>query len=255
MVKFGISEQSIIPVRNEPGERAEMITQVLFGETFQIVEETVKWSYIKLTNDNYIGWIDNKTITPVSEEYFIKLNESSPYRCKNLFLPVINEKKEKIILPAGSAFPDFNKELNTFLVNENKYYIQDEIFGTDKIDELAKQFLNSPYLWGGKNPFGIDCSGLVQVIYSTLGKLLPRDANQQVNIGSTVNFISDIQAGDLAFFDDIEGNIIHVGIVLNSKEIIHASGKVRIDNIDQQGVFNKETGKYTHRLRITQRIL
>jgi hypothetical protein len=255
MIKFGISEQSVIPVRNEPSERAEMITQVLFGETFQIVEETVKWSYVKLTNDNYIGWIDNKTITAISEEYFKKLNTQSHDVSKNLFINVFNHNNEQILLPAGSILPNLNKEQKTFLVNENKYYTQDEMLNTNKIEEISKQFVNSPYLWGGKNPFGIDCSGFTQVIYSTLGKLLPRDANQQVNEGSTVNFISDIQAGDLAFFDDIEGNIIHVGIVLNAKEIIHASGKVRIDNIDQQGIFNKEIGKYTHRLRVIKRLL
>lgn len=255
MIKFGISEQSVIPVRSESSERAEMITQVLFGETFQIVEETVKWSYIKLTNDNYIGWIDNKTITPISEDYYNKLNTKSHFILKNLFAKVSNHKDEQILLPAGSTFPEFDNDQKTFRINDNKYYIKDELLNTTKIDELAKQFLNCPYLWGGKNPFGIDCSGFIQVIYSTLGKLLPRDANQQVKEGSTVNFISDIQPGDLAFFDNIEGNIIHVGMVINPKEIIHASGNVRIDKFDQQGIFNQEISRYTHRLRVIKRIL
>lgn len=255
MIKFGISEQSVIPVRNEPSERAEMITQVLFGEKFQIVEETVKWSYIKLNGDKYLGWIDNKTITTISEEYYNKLNTTSHFISKNLFTRVANDKDEQIILPAGSTFPEFDSEKNTFRISENSYRIEDELLNTTKVDELAKQFLNCPYLWGGKNPFGIDCSGLVQVIYFELGKQLPRDAREQVNNGTAVNFISDIQPGDLAFFDDSEGNIIHVGIVINPKEIIHASGKVRIDNIDQQGIFNKEIAKYTHKLRVIKRIL
>lgn len=255
MIKFGISEQSVIPVRNEPSERAEMITQVLFGETFQIIEETVKWNYIKLARDNYVGWIDNKTITPISEEYFNKINAESHYISKKLFTKVINDKDEQIILAAGSTFPKFNSGQNTFQVNENIYYIKDKLLDTNNIEEIAKQFLNCPYLWGGKNPFGIDCSGLVQVVYSTLGKHIPRDAREQVNKGSSVNFISDIEPGDLAFFDDSEGNIIHVGMVISPKDIIHSSGRVRIDKIDQQGIFNKEIAQYTHRLRVIKRIL
>ena len=256
MIKYGINEYSVTPVRLEPNERSEMITQILFGETFQILEETVKWSYIRLSFDNYIGWIDNKAITPISEDYLKSVNTNSQIVTKKLFTICFNHKKEQLILPAGSTLPGFNKKENTFIVNENKYYIQDSLEDDKKeITELATQFLNSPYLWGGKNPFGIDCSGFIQVIYKMLGKSLPRDAKQQVSEGNAVNFISDIQLGDIAFFDDIDGNIIHAGIILNKNEIIHASGKVRIDKIDQQGIFNQEIKKYTHHLRVIKRIL
>ncbi len=255
MIKFGISEQSVIPVRREPSERAEMITQILFGETFQILEETVKWSSVKLTNDNYIGWIDHKTITHITEEYFNQLKSETQFILPNLLIHVLTHHSEQMILPAGSALPGFNKEHKTFVINENTYHIQDHIANSNEIEALTKQFLNCPYIWGGKNPFGIDCSGFAQVIYYILGKRLPRDAHQQVNKGTAVNFISDVQPGDLAFFDDSERNINHVGIILNQKEIIHASGKVRIDHIDQQGIFSQDIKKYTHRLRVIKRIL
>ncbi|MGM0504917.1 MAG: C40 family peptidase, partial [Bacteroidota bacterium] len=121
--------------------------------------------------------------------------------------------------------------------------------------DLCKMFLNAPYLWGGKNPLGIDCSGFVQVIYKILGIKLPRDAGMQVALGQTINFIGEVTTGDLAFFDDEEGTIIHMGIILNKEEIIHASGKVRIDKFDHQGIFNQEKKEYTYKLRIIKRLI
>ena len=110
-------------------------------------------------------------------------------------------------------------------------------------------------MWGGKSPLGIDCSGFVQIIYKILGIKIPRDTNMQVLQGQTINFIGEITAGDLAFFDDEEGNIIHTGIILNQEEIIHASGKVRIDKFDHQGIFNREEKKYTYKLRVIKRLI
>mgnify|MGYP003978580471 FL=1 len=123
-----------------------------------------------------------------------------------------------------------------------------------KITENAMMYLNSPYLWGGRTPFGIDCSGFTQMVYRLQGIDLPRDAYQQAEVGTTLSFVEESEAGDLAFFDNAEGKVIHVGIILDNNHIIHASGKVRIDRIDQQGIFNKEEGKHTHKLRLIKSI-
>ena len=256
MIKYGISELSIISVRKEPNDQSEMTTQILFGETFQIIEDAHKWSYVKITSDNYEGWIDSNSITELSEDSFNHINSNPSHIAQNLSNVILNVKKEQIILPMGSTLPNFNKVNKTFLINENQYQLLEK-YNDDKLDivNLSKQFLNSPYLWGGKNPFGIDCSGFVQVVFKVIEKKLPRDANQQVNIGSTVNFIPDMKTGDLAFFDEDEGNINHVGIILNNNAIIHASGKVRIDKLDQQGIYNLDLKKYTHRLRVIKRII
>ncbi|HAF29996.1 MAG TPA: hypothetical protein DCG75_13225 [Bacteroidales bacterium] len=255
MIKYGISELSIIPVRKEPSEKSEMTTQLLFGETFQILEEVEKWCYVKITFDNYEGWIDNKTISFITEDVFIQINSNSEISAQNLSTIVLF-RGEQIIVPAGSTFPNYNKASGTFMINKNNYQLTESYMDySNDIKSLLMQYVNCPYLWGGKNPFGIDCSGLVQVVYKTLGMKLPRDASQQVKQGNTVSFISEAKPGDLAFFDDDEGNIVHVGILFNAHEIIHSSGKVRIDTIDQQGINNIELKKYTHKLRVIKRII
>lgn len=255
MIKYGISELSIIAVRKEPSEKSEMTTQLLFGETFQILEEVEKWCYVKITFDSYEGWIDNKTVSFISEDVFIQINSNSEISAQNLSTVVLF-RGEQIIVPAGSTFPNYDKATNSFKIGENNYQLTEK-YNKNLINivTLSKQYLNCPYLWGGKNPFGIDCSGFVQVVYKILGIKLPRDASQQVKQGNTVSFISEAKPGDLAFFDDDEGNIIHVGILLNAHEIIHSSKKVRIDILDQQGINNPELKKYTHKLRVIKRII
>jgi len=123
------------------------------------------------------------------------------------------------------------------------------------VSEIASLYLNAPYLWGGRSPLGIDCSGFTQVVFKAAGVRLPRDAYQQAEVGQTLGFVEEASEGDLAFFDNAEGKIIHVGIVLKDRFIIHASGKVRIDKLDHQGIFNRETGKYSHTLRVIKRIV
>ena len=123
------------------------------------------------------------------------------------------------------------------------------------MQEIAQSLLNVPYQWGGRSPMGMDCSGFTQVVFKILGKKLLRDAWQQAEQGVLVNFIEEIQPGDLVFFDNEEGRIIHVGIALANHKIIHASGCVRIDNLDHHGIYNTETRKYSHNLRIIKRVL
>ncbi|MCK5029613.1 MAG: C40 family peptidase [Bacteroidales bacterium] len=255
---YGISEISVIPVRKENSEQSEMLTQVLFGDTFQIIEENKDWTYIKIIADNYEGWVNSNSITKITDEDFEEINKNDIYITKNIFEDILLTNSDDVIrIPFGSALPNFNKSNNTFVINNNKYELisDSQLEGNNNIIDLAKQFVNSPYLWGGKNPFGIDCSGLTQLIYKALGEYMPRDASQQVNIGETINFITDTQAGDLAFFDNDEGLITHVGIVLEQNEIIHSSIKVRIDSLDQQGIYNKDLKKYTHKLRVIKRII
>ena len=166
-------------------------------------------------------WIDNKEIIFLSEENFTDILKKPSFVTNKLFTQIKNPKGDILILPAGSTLPNFDQDTGCFYVLNYQYELMDEFAADIDLDNVCRQFLNAPYLWGGKNPFGIDCSGLTQIVTKILGKQIPRDANQQVNSGVNINFISDAVPGDLAFFDDEEGNIIHVGIILKNNEFLY----------------------------------
>jgi hypothetical protein len=236
-----------------------MVTQLLYGETVKIYEEKKKdWRRAKTAFDNYDCWIDIKQVTIITEEEFEAIN--SDFVSTEL-VDVVEMEGSKIVTPIslGSTLPNLVNSTLTFAeldfsfeggsINTSNLLHKDNLVGN------AMMYLNAPYLWGGRSPFGIDCSGFTQVIYKLNGFKLPRDASQQAEIGDTLSFIEESESGDLAFFDNEEGNIIHVGIMLENNRIIHASGKVRIDKIDHQGIFNVDTNSYSHRLRLIKKIL
>ncbi len=259
MSDFGIGKTTLIPVRKTDSEKDEMITQILFGEVFEILSIKDNWSYIKTICDNYEGWIDNSMFTKISKDTAQEIINSNSVVTDKLFTIATNTSSQnKIIIPAGSTLPLFNKTNNSFKLLNQEYKITSKssnINDTDYILKTALQFVNAPYLWGGKSPFGIDCSGFTQIIYKILNYNIPRDAKEQVNLGKEISFFDKVKIGDLAFFDNNEQEITHVGIILSDKKIIHSSGYVRVDKIDHQGIYNTETNKYTHKLRIIKRIL
>jgi hypothetical protein len=235
-----------------------MSTQILFGELYTVVEIVENWANITVTADNYNGWIDKKFIYEITKEDYNKINDADKIVYSEVFSQIKNISENKYQpLVAGSYLP--------FIDNAGKFTIGNCIYQLNNytliqkqkndITEIALQFENAPYLWGGKTILGIDCSGFTQVVFRIVGLLLPRDASQQIDIGTAIDFIDEAQVGDLAFFDNEEGNIIHVGIILNNKKIIHASGCVRVDFIDHQGIYNKNTNSYSHKLRVIKRVI
>ena len=266
-MKFGISGLSLIPVRREPSERSEMVTQILFGEHFEIIDYLPGWSHVRLAYDGYEGWIDSKMVTPLSENRWEKIEKSPHAVTTDIFTLIPAEGGEHLMLVAGSTLPFWRPILRRFTINEAAFKVPPSVLPSsghtyrnvkdarNLIISQALKYFNAPYLWGGRSPFGIDCSGLTQVIYKMAGIKIPRDAGQQVHAGTAFSFVEEGNPGDLAFFDDDEGRIVHVGILWKQKKIIHASGKVRIDNIDQYGIFNAETKRYTHKLRVMKKII
>ncbi|HWY37278.1 MAG TPA: C40 family peptidase [Bacteroidia bacterium] len=257
---FGICNQSIVPCRKEAAHRSEMVTQLLFGEHFTILSETEGWLQIRTAFDEYDCWISNKQFLPVKRDTFKALEDHQPLSTEPVQL--LYDKGQDTFFPLviGSTIP-FLKNKRFSLENHDfefsgEYVVPDEKhIDRKKIISTAFIFLNAPYLWGGRSPFGIDCSGFTQLAYKLHGFKLPRDAHQQAGLGLSLSFVEEAQPGDLAFFDNEEGKIIHVGIVLEDHKIIHAAGKVRVDKLDHYGIFNLDTKKYSHHLRVIKKIL
>jgi len=261
-MKYAISINSVTPLRTECSDKSEMLTQILFGELLQIFKIKGNWAFVKNINDKYEGWIDNKNLQYITEKTFKKLKtDYKTFILPNLLSTIKNiNTNQTQLISSGALLHKFNKKNLSFSVGTKKYLLENPPIKLTKdirnnVSIVAKSFINCPYLWGGKNPFGIDCSGLSQIAFSVAGRNIPRDANKQVELGTALTFVNEAQPGDLAFFDNNEGQIVHVGIIVSDSKIIHASGKVRIDNIDHEGIFNKETQRYSHKLRVIKNIL
>jgi cell wall-associated NlpC family hydrolase len=257
-MNHGICLLSIIPCRKEPSGMSEMVTQLLFGDAYTVVESQEDWLKIETTFDHYPCWISAKQHQPLSEKEFNQLDSSI---ISSELVQVITNLDSKAVFPItiGATLPNFKNNQciigsHTFLFegvtasNSLKKMVED-------LKQTAFLFLNAPYMWGGKSPFGIDCSGFTQLIFKLNGYQLPRDAFQQVELGMPLSFVEEAQTGDLAFFDNEEGSIVHVGMVIDNQQIIHASGSVRIDKFDHYGIFNSDTKKYSHMLRVIKHLL
>lgn len=259
---FGIADLSIIPVRSEKSERSEMVSQILFGEIYEVLETDEKWLRVSLSHDGYEGWIDRKMFFPVSDEYIARYRAESPVLTTEVFNIIVKEGDygNKLIV-SGSVLPFYDAASKKMLIGEDSYTLVSKFkdVGIDSLRDLiieyALMYYNTPYLWGGRTPYGIDCSGLAQMVYRMAGIDLPRDASQQVKQGQHFSFVEEALPGDLAFFGDDAGAVTHVGVLWEQNRIIHASGRVRVDKIDHQGIFNEELKRYTHNLKVIKRII
>ena len=249
-------------LRAEPSHRAEMVSQLLYGETYAVLEFAGDWVRVKCHHDDYEGWIPRKQCLELSDEAFNDYLRADKLRLCAPFVSTAMQTPKVLTMGALAvtepdkgpfrervAMPDAEKWRPAVGITD--------IARAERMEILRKEalsLLGSPYLWGGRTPLGIDCSGFVQLLYSLDGVQLPRDASQQVLCGEPLDFVHEARLGDLAFFHDQDGKVVHVGMVLGDGFIIHASGCVRIDRIDETGIFNEELQRYTHQLRVIVRI-
>jgi hypothetical protein len=254
MSEKAICNLSVVPVRTEANDRAEICTQLLFGELIEVLSQENNW-YLIQTEDKYQGWIDYKQVQIISNKEYQQLLSSPCFYSAELLQHIKDESNQNDIpILIGSRIPTGDGK--SFQINNvnYSYSFPNKAYQYENICDLALKFLEAPYLWGGKSAFGIDCSGLTQVVAKICGIDIPRDATQQAECGNLVSFVEEAELGDFAFFDEEDEGIIHVGILLSKNQIIHASGKVRIDAFDHLGIFNKDRNKYSHKLRFIKRI-
>ena len=255
----GICRLGIVPVRMSSSDHSEMVSQLLFGDHYSVNEfsKDGKWINITIEFDQYEGWIDAKQHTEISDAYFNHLNNIE-FKISTDINSTILFKKRLIQIVTGSVLPISSYEL--FEVNEQFAFngasknIGDKQ-GFDFLKLVIKNYMNAPYLWGGKTPFGVDCSGLTQQVFKLCGYKLKRDAHQQYLQGSVVESLAESKPGDLAFFKNTKNSISHVGILMEDQDFIHASGYVRKDKLDENGIFHEELSTYTHILAGIKRIL
>lgn len=242
------------PVRRKPGHRRELVNQLLFGETVKIIREKGElWVKTRSIHDGYEGWMTRNLLQEIKPD---EAGLEIPFITSGFFNRVVVDNVPAQV-PVGASLPGFSEGCGSIGGMRYTYAGEykdrtNQVASGNAIEALTHLWLNAPYLWGGRTMFGVDCSGFVQVNFKMMGIDLPRDAWQQAQEGQRVKKLKDGMTGDLAFFDDKE-EIVHVGILLGNDRIIHASGKVRIDNIDKKGIINSDTGRWTHRLKAIRR--
>ncbi len=249
---------TIVPVRADRADEAEIMTQMLFSDTFEVLDTYNQWRYIKTAYDHYEGWIDEKVVFEIPDEEFNLLNKQQPYYSTDIVSEVIFPESGRFLLPMGSVLPHFNPEKMTLKIgNETGVFNGNYITGKhNKAQVLAFAFTyeNSPYLWGGKTHFGLDCSGLTQMAYKICGHHLLRNAKDQVTQGISIK-LSEAEPGDLAFFTNDKGKVIHVGFLLGNGTIFHSHGNAHIDDIDEKGIWSRKFQRYSHWLSDVKRII
>ncbi len=258
IVDYGVCRLSIVPVRKDPDDRSEQVTQLLFGDHYEVLSfsKNGKWANIKIFTDDYEGWIDCKQHHTITAEYFNQINNAN-FKITTDIASNILYKKSPLTIVMGSVVPISGSELfkmeEQFAFNgESKSIGQKRDF--EFLKSISQKYLHSPYQWGGKSPFGIDCSGFSQMVFKLSGYFIPRDASQQAQAGRKVATLEEAMPGDLAFFSK-GGSIAHVGIILEDQKIIHASGQVRVDKIIEEGIIDVETKVISHYLDGIRRIL
>tara|TARA_B110000037_G_scaffold152219_2_gene171651 strand:+ start:67721 stop:68488 length:768 start_codon:yes stop_codon:yes gene_type:complete len=247
---FGICNLSVAPVRASASDASEILTQLLFGDAVEVIEKGQPWVKIRFTADNYEGWMDFKQLTYIDQEEYDKVSSIPLQYLQDPLLTITGPRgKQNIML--GSALVNFKD--NTMIFGKEIYTTEQIVnAGALNLIQTSIDYLNTPYLWGGKSIFGIDCSGLVQNIFKVHGKLLPRDASAQVHEGELIAY-ADRKVGDVPFFINAKGIVHHVGILTKENEIIHAAGCVRLDPFDEKGIFRTDLDKYTHHYQSIRR--
>ena len=257
-MEYAACQVSIAPMRAQATDKSEMVSQILFGETVEVIGKKLNWKQVVCSWDGYTGWVDSKQLKRLTPSEFDSYKESQSVSLS--LVEGLMATDHFIPLTLGAVLPKFDGLRCT--LGDQTFQFSGPVVTPGQvppsgewISKISRRYLHAPYMWGGRSPFGIDSGGLTQMVYKIAGIRLLRDPAHQVTQGRPVDFMEQCQVGDLAFFDDGKGIINHVGIILAEGFMVHASGTVRVDKLDHFGIFNREQNKYTHQLRIVKRML
>lgn len=256
VIDYGVCRLALVPIRKEPRDAAEQITQLLFGDHYEVAEasDDKRWLRVVIYADRAEGWLDARQHHDISKEYFDQINQTD-FKITTEVASAVLYKKSPLTIVMGSIVPISNSEL--FKIEE-QFAFNGEAKGlgqkrdAEYLKTIARKYIAAPYQWGGKSPFGIDASGLTQMVYRIAGYNLYRDVRQQSTQGKKV---TEALPGDLVFFADKNSTVKHVGILLEEGRVIHAYGQVRVDALTEEGLRHPETGAITHQLHSIRRIL
>lgn len=246
---YGISPLSTVAVRSTPEAHSPLLSMALYGDSFKIIEQRKFWYKIRLSYDATEGWVEKNQAVEITENQFNDIQNQKPIYCQELTGFI--QTKKNLLMPVL-----LGANINQAAILQHKFEGQTNIQASKSgIVNTALLYLNAPYLMGGLIPFGIDAAGLSQMAYRLNGYKLSRTALEQSKQGEALSFIEESEVGDLAFFDNSEGSIDHVGIILPDNHILHCHGQVRIDRLDHTGIFNMQSNQYSHSLRVIKKLI
>ncbi len=257
-MKYGICILGVSPVFKSPHAWGEIVNQLLFGETFEVLQQEGNFAQIRSAHDRYEGWIDHRQAEAIEVEEFVDLSERSHAVIADVAGVIVRQGCEYPVVRGGSLPRDNDGRC---VIGSQEYHFGGNTFTPTplpihlaQLTKIARSYLNSPYQWGGRSPFGIDCSGFVQMVFKCFGVYINRDAWQQAEQGEEIRDPQDVRPGDVATFKSIDGRIYHAGLLLSQDQIIHASSQVRIDRFDPKGIYSEKERRYTHNVLSIRRM-